>query len=69
MTQFIDESKITYMFKPGETGINHRKYGPCSIVSRSTWNAINFYEIRVHGTTNTIQVTESQLSKEQKHEH
>ncbi|HOI86203.1 MAG TPA: hypothetical protein PLP48_09030 [Acholeplasmataceae bacterium] len=67
--QADNEPRMDYKFQPGEPGVMHRRYGSCSIVNRSTWNGIKFYEIRVHGTTSKIQVTESQLQKESSHGH
>lgn len=67
--QSIESSDVSYKFQPGEAGVMHRKYGPCSIINRSLWNGIKFYEIRVHGTTSKILVTEHQLQKEQHHGH
>lgn len=68
MTSDVENDQLKYKFKPGETGVSHRKFGPCSIIDKFIWNSIKFYEVRIHGTSTHIDVTESSLIKEQSHE-
>jgi len=61
--------QLKHRFQINESGVIHKRFGPVSIIDTFFWNKIPFYEIRVHGTCTCIQVTESQLYKEDPHDH
>lgn len=65
--QVNHQSKHHYQIN--ETGVFHKRFGPVIILDTFFWNKIPFYEIRDHGTSICIQVTESQLTKEEPHVH
>lgn len=62
------QEENSFKYQPGEIGVMHRKFGPCSIIDHYMWKCIKLYKVRIHGTSTHIEVTEGSLTKEQKHE-